>query len=257
MLKHKFSAGFLLVSIFSLLVGLSGFLAVNREMGFSGALIFAIYMSPFVFIYGIFVSWLISKIVKPVNARNSGVYVILHGFGGLPFAAVFIPSQSSAALLFTAALGAFFAILFALIELALIYVTNKGRIGWLSLYLPLPLYLAVFIIGQIQSVPAPSEEAVLDDPGYSVREAAAIVTERHGYGENGGFPPETGKVEHWNMFGERFTRETVIETVPGEKEAYYVTLVEKNMDRQEVYKTTYLTSENNVELHNRVSEQQE
>lgn len=256
-LKHKFGAGFLLISLFSLFVGLNGFLAENQEIGVGGALIFAMYMSPFVLIYGIFISWLISIKITPVDLGSSGLYVALHGLGGLPFSAVALPSPVPATLLFTAGLGAFLAILFALIELALIYVTEKGRLGWLVLYVPLPLYLTVFIIGQIQSVPAPTDEVVLDEPGYSAREAAVLVTERHGQGENGGFPAETGKVEQWDMFGERFTRETVIEAVPGEKEMYYVTLMEKNLDRREVYKTTYLTKENELILHNRVSEEQE
>ncbi|MFP7253727.1 hypothetical protein SFC02_05440 [Terribacillus goriensis] len=251
---HKFGAGFLLVSMFSLCVGLNGFLQMDQDISIGGALIFAMYMSPFIFIYGICISWLISRKVKPVDPGKIGLYIALHGLGGLPFAVLGLSSQSSAAFLFAAGLGAFLAILFALIELGLIYITKKARIGWLVLYVPILAYLTVFLIGQVQSASPPIDEMGDIDPGYSAREAIIFVTQRHGQEENGGFPAETGKVERWELFGERFTRETIIEIVPGEKETYYVTLMEKNLDRQEVYKTTYLTRENELMLHNRVSE---
>ncbi|PAD20040.1 hypothetical protein [Terribacillus saccharophilus] len=250
----KFGAGFLLISIFSLCIGLSGFLQEGQQISISGALIFAIYMSPFIFIYGIFISWLISRKVKPVNTGQIGLYIALHGLGGMPFAVLSLSSQSAAAFLFTAGLGAFLAILFALIELGLGYITKKGRIGWLVLYIPFIAYLTIFIIGQVQSVPPPINETGDVDPGYSAREAVAFVTQQHGQEENGGFPEKTKKVVEWELFGERLTRETVIENVQGEKETYYVTLIEKNLDRQEVYKTTYLTKENEMVLHNRVNE---
>lgn len=250
---HKFGAGFLLVGMFSLCIGLSGLLQMDQDISIGGALIFAMYMSTFIFIYGTFISWLISRKVKPVDSGKIGLYIALHGLGGLPFAVLSLSSQSSAAFLFAAGLGAFLAMLFALIELGLIYITKKARIGWLVLYVPILAYLTVFI-GQVQSVAPPIDEMGDIDPGYSAREAVKFVTQRHGQEENGGFPAETGKVERWELFGERFTRETVIENVPGEKETYYVTLMEKNLDRQEVYKTTYLTSENELMLHNRVSE---
>lgn len=260
---HKFGAGFLLVSLFSLCMGFyfrdfSSVGTANQlgNMWMSGAFVFAIYMSPFIFFYGIFISWLISRKVQPVDPRHIGLYITLHGLGGLPFAVLSLSSQSSAAFLITAGLGAFLAILFALIELGLGYITKKGRIGWLVLYIPFLAYLTVYVIGQIQSVP-PVGEAEYDEPGYSANEAIKFVTQQHGEGDNGGFPTETGRVEQWELFGERFTRETVIENVPGEKETYYVTLMEKNLDRQEVHKTTYLTNENELMLYNRVSESQE
>lgn len=260
-IMHKFGAGFLLVSMFSLCMGFyfSDFFGIGtaNQLGsiwMSGAFVFAIYMSPFIFIYGIFISWLIGKKVQPGDSGKIGLYIALHGLGGLPFAVLSLSSQSSAAFLFTAGMGAFLAILFALIELGLSYITKKGRIGWLVLYVPFIAYLTVYIIGQVQSVLPPIDEAGDADPGYSAREAAAFVTQQHGLEENGGFPEKTNKVVEWELFGERLTRETVIENVPGEKETYYVTLVEKNLERQEVYKTTYLTKENEMMLHNRVNE---
>ncbi|MFP7477088.1 hypothetical protein [Terribacillus saccharophilus] len=261
---HKFGAGFLLVSMFSLCMGFyfSDFFGIGTtnqlgDIWMSGAFVFALYMSPFIFIYGIFISWLISRKVTPADSGKRGLYIALHGLGGLPFAVWSLSSQSSAAFLFTAGLGAFLAMMFALMELGLGYITKKGRIGWLVLYVPFLAYLTVYIIGQVQSVPPPIEEAEYDEPGYSAKEAVEFVTQRHGQEENGGFPAETGKVEQWELFGEHFTRETIIENVPGEKETYYVTLMEKNLDRQEVYKTTYLTKENDMMLHDRISEQLE
>ncbi|WP_176466762.1 hypothetical protein [Terribacillus saccharophilus] len=260
-MKHKFGAGFLLVSMFSLCMGFyfSDFFGIGtaNQLGniwMSGSFVFALYMSPFIFIYGILISWLISRKVQLVETERTGLYIALHGLGGLPFAVLSLSSQSTAAFLFTAGLGALLAILFALLELGLGYMTRKGRIGWLVLYIPFLAYLAVYIIGQVQSVPPSVDEAAYDEPGYSRKEAVEFVTQQHGQGENGGFPAETGKVEHWELFGEHFARETIIENVPGEKETYYVTLMEENLDRQEVYKTTYLTKEDQMTLHNRVTE---
>ncbi len=172
----------------------------------SGAFVFAIYMSPFIFIYGILISWLITRKVQPVDSEKIGLYIALHGLGGLPFAVLSLSSQSSAAFLFTAGLGAFLAILFALIELGLSYITKRGRIGWLVLSVPFIAYLTVYIIGQVQSVPPPIDKAGDVDPGYSAREAVAFVTQQHGKEENGGFPEKTNKVVEWELFGEHLTR---------------------------------------------------
>jgi len=261
-IRHKFGAGVLLVGLFSLYMGfhLRDFFGVAADnplnVWVSGAFIYAVYMSPFIFIYGISISWLIGKKVQPIDAKQTGLYLILHGLGGLPFAALSLSSKSTAVFLLAAALGAFLAVVFALFELGLGYITKKGRIGWLVVYVPFLAFSTILIIGQVLSVP-PEVKEEGTEPGYSASEAVKYVTQQHGQGENGGFPAEAGHVEQWELFGERFTRETVIESVQGEKDTYYVTLVEKNLDRQEVYKTTYMTKENELMLHDRVTEKEE